>query len=111
MRGGRVLCGQTTVALTIVRITTQAVTDWTAWRLGFRPQPGEPWLELAGWPIYDPQIFFWWFSYDAYVPAIFSEGAMIAVLSKNSFLCGLPSRATQIGIPADGGSQRAMEEI
>ncbi|HLP67702.1 MAG TPA: conjugal transfer protein TraG [Rhizobium sp.] len=79
MRGGRILWGQIAVVLTIVLITTWAATQWTAWRLGFQPQLGEPWFELAGWPIYYPPVFFWWwFSYDAYAPAIFTEGAIIA---------------------------------
>jgi type IV secretion system protein VirD4 len=79
MRGGRILWGQIAVVLTIVLITTWVATEWTAWRLGFQPQLGEPWFAVAGWPIYYPPIFFWWwFSYDAYAPAIFSEGAIIA---------------------------------
>ena len=79
MRGGRILWGQIAVVLTIVFITTWAATQWTAWRLGFQPQLGEPWFELVGLPVYYPPVFFWWwFSYDAYAPAIFTEGAIIA---------------------------------
>lgn len=52
MRGGRILRGQIAVVLTIVLITTWAATEWTAWRLGFQPQLGSPWFELAGRPIY-----------------------------------------------------------
>ncbi len=79
MRGGRILWGQIAVVLTIVLVMTWAATEWTAWRLGFQPQLGNPWFELAGWPIYYPPAFFWWwFSYDAYAPAIFAEGSIIA---------------------------------
>lgn len=79
MRGGRILWGQITVVLTIVLVMTWAATQWTAWRLGFQPQLGQPWLELAGVPIYYPPAFFWWwFSYDAYAPSIFTEGSIIA---------------------------------
>ncbi len=79
MRGGRILWGQIIVVLTIVLITTWAATQWTAWRLGFQPQLGSPWFELAGLHVYNPPVFFWWwFSYDAYAPAIFNEGAIIA---------------------------------
>ncbi|QYM71697.1 conjugal transfer protein TraG [Pseudochrobactrum sp. Wa41.01b-1] len=79
MRGGRILWGQIVVVLTIIFVMTWAATQWTAWRLGFQPQLGEPWFELAGLPVYHPPVFFWWwFSYDAYAPAIFTEGAIIA---------------------------------
>src|SRR5262245_54787057 len=55
-------------------------TQWTAWRLGFQPQLGPPWFELADAPIYIPVAFFWWwYHYDAYAPRIFIEGAGIAV--------------------------------
>ena len=59
---------------------TWAATQWTAWRLGFQAQLGNPWFELAGLPIYYPPAFFWWwFSFDAYAPTIFVEGGIIAV--------------------------------
>ena len=73
------LWGQIAVVLAIVFIMTWTATQWTAWRLGFQPQLGQPSFELAGWPIYYPPAFFWWwFSYDAYAPEIFTEGAIIA---------------------------------
>jgi type IV secretion system protein VirD4 len=53
--------------------------EWTAWRLGFQSQLGRPWLELLGWPIYQPPAFFWWwFADDAYAQDVFVEGAYIA---------------------------------
>lgn len=79
MRGGRILWGQIAVVFAIVLVTIWTATQWTAWRLGFQAQLGHPWFELVGWPIYYPLAFFWWwFSYDAYAPAIFVEGAVIA---------------------------------
>ncbi|MBX6178925.1 conjugal transfer protein TraG [Pseudomonas aeruginosa] len=79
MRGGRILWGQIAVVFTIVLVMTWAATQWTAFRLGFQPQLGNPWFELAGLPVYYPPAFFWWwFSFDAYAPAIFVEGAIIA---------------------------------
>ena len=68
------------VVLTIVLITTWAATQWTAWRLGYQPQLGHPWFELApGIPIYLPPAFFWWwYAYDAYAPGVFVEGACVA---------------------------------
>jgi len=79
VRGGRILWGQIAVVFTIVLVTTWAATQWTAFRLGFQPQLGNPWFELAGWPVYYPPAFFWWwFSFDAYAPTIFVEGAFVA---------------------------------
>ncbi|MBN8933955.1 MAG: conjugal transfer protein TraG, partial [Rhizobium pusense] len=79
MRGGRILWGQLAVVITIVMVMTWAATQWVAFRLGFQPQLGSPWFDLAGWPFYYPPAFFWWwFSFDAYAPAIFMEGAAIA---------------------------------
>ncbi|MBB2969525.1 conjugal transfer protein TraG [Mesorhizobium sp. RMAD-H1] len=79
MRGGRILWGQIAVVFTIVLMTTWAATQWTAWRLGFQAQLGNPWFELTGWPIYyPPALFWWWYAFDAYAPSIFVEGGVIA---------------------------------
>ena len=79
MRGGRILWGQIAVVFIIVLVMTWASTQWVAFRLGFQPQLGSPWFDLAGWPFYHPPAFFWWwFSFDAYAPTIFMEGAAIA---------------------------------
>ena len=79
MSGTRVLWGQIAVVISIVLVMTWAATQWTAWRLGFQPQLGTPWFELAGWPFYYPPAFFWWwYAFDAYAPGIFIEGAVIA---------------------------------
>ncbi|CAM5761127.1 Conjugal transfer protein TraG [Labrys miyagiensis] len=79
MSGTRVLWGQIIVVFTIVLIMIWAATQWTAWRLGFQPQLGIPWLELAGWPIYYPPCFFvWWYEFDAYAPTVFVEGGIVA---------------------------------
>ncbi len=54
-------------------------TEWTAWRLAFQPQLGQPWFTLFGWPVYQPPAFFWWwFAYDAYAHDIFVTGGFIA---------------------------------
>jgi type IV secretion system protein VirD4 len=79
VRGGRILWGQIAVVFTIVLVMTWAATQWTAWRLGFQAQLGNPWFELAGWPIYyPPALFWWWYAFDAYAPSIFVEGGGIA---------------------------------
>ncbi|WP_027061096.1 conjugal transfer protein TraG [Mesorhizobium loti] len=79
MTATKILWGQITVVFLIVIATTWAATQWTAWKLGFQPQLGASWFELAGIPFYYPPSFFWWwYSYDAYAPPIFVEGAYIA---------------------------------
>ena len=80
MSATRILWGQIACVLTIVLITTWTATQWTAWRLGYQPQLGHPWFELApGVPIYLPPAFFWWwYAYDAYTPGVFVEGACVA---------------------------------
>ena len=60
MSGNRILWGQITLVLAVVLATTWTATQWTAWRLGFQPQLGQPWFELAqGMPVYYPPAFFW----------------------------------------------------
>lgn len=79
MHATKILWGQIIIVSLIVLTTTWTATQWTALRLGFQPQLGEPWFELFGWPVYYPPAFFWWwYAYDAYAPPIFIEGAIIA---------------------------------
>lgn len=80
MSATKILWGQITVVFLIVLLTIWAATQWTAWRLGFQPQLGQPWFELArGVPVYLPPAFFWWwYGFDAYAPPIFVQGACIA---------------------------------
>ena len=80
MSATKILWGQITVVFLIVLIAIWTATQWTAWRLGFQPELGQPWFELArGVPVYLPPAFFWWwYAYDAYAPPIFVEGAYIA---------------------------------
>ena len=80
MSGARILWGQIAIVLAVVLATTWIATQWTAWRLGFQPQLGLPWFELAqGMPVYYPPAFFWWwYAFDAYAPPVFVEGAWIA---------------------------------
>jgi type IV secretion system protein VirD4 len=74
-----ILWGQILVVSAVVLATTWAATQWTAWRLGYQPQLGDPWFVVAKLPLYPPPAFFWWwFSFDAYAPRIFFEGATIA---------------------------------
>src|SRR5215813_11118358 len=94
MSATKILWGQITTVFAIVLITLWLATQWTAWRLGYQPQLGLPWFELAsGMPVYFPPAFFaWWYAYDAYAPAIFVEGACIAASG------GLISIAVAVGM-------------
>jgi type IV secretion system protein VirD4 len=63
----------------IVLAAIWSATQWTAWPLGFQPQLGLPWCELVGMPVYvPPALFWWWYRFEAYAPAIFVEGGVIA---------------------------------
>ena len=94
MSATKILWGQITIVVLIVLATTWAATQWTAWRLGFQPQLGQPWFQIVpGLPVYLPPAFFWWwYAYDAYAPSIFLEGACIAASG------GLLSVAVAIGM-------------
>jgi type IV secretion system protein VirD4 len=79
MSATKILWGQIIIVFAIVLITMWTATEWTAFQFGFQPELGRPWFELIGFPFYLPPAFFWWwFAYDAYAPAIFEEGAIIA---------------------------------
>jgi type IV secretion system protein VirD4 len=80
MSATKILWGQIIIVVAIVLLATWAATQWTAWRLGYQLQLGQPWFELAqGIPVYLPPAFFWWwYAYDAYAPDVFVEGAYIA---------------------------------
>jgi len=79
MPATKILWGQILVVFVIVLATIWAATQWTAWRLGYQSQLGAPWFVIFGAPFYPPPAFFWWwFSFDAYAPRIFFEGAIIA---------------------------------
>ena len=42
MSGTKILWGQILIVFTIVLATTWTATQWTAWRLGFQSQLGQP---------------------------------------------------------------------
>ena len=57
MSATRILWGQILVVLAIVLVTTWAATQWVAWKLGYQPQLGQPWFEIAsGIPVYLPPV-------------------------------------------------------
>jgi len=79
MTGTKILWGQMLGALAMVLLGCWAATEWTAWRLGFQPALGLPWVRIGAAPVYPPQLFFaWWYHFDAYAPGVFARGAAIA---------------------------------
>jgi type IV secretion system protein VirD4 len=79
MSATKILWEQVLLVGTVVLAFIWAATEWTAWELAFQSQLGRSWVDLFGWPIYQPFAFFWWwFAYDAYAREIFLEGACIA---------------------------------
>src|SRR4051812_6075164 len=117
MSATRILWGQIACVLTIVLITTWAATQWTAWRLGYQPQLGHPWFELApSVPIYLPPAFFWWwYAYDAYAPGVFVEGACVAasggIISIMVAFAMSVWRAREAGTAATYGSARWASQL
>ena len=74
MNAIKILWGQVLLVCLVVLASVWMATEWTAWRLGFQSQVGQPWFELSGWPVYRPTAFFpWRFSFDAYAPQVFGE--------------------------------------
>ena len=100
MTATKILWGQILTVFAIVLTTTWGATQWTAWRLGFQPQLGTPWFDLAGLSVYPPPAFFWWwYFYDAYAPRIFLEGAADRRLGRLRLPSPSPS-ACRSGAPA-----------
>lgn len=80
MSATKILWGQILAVFGIVLVSVWSATQWTASALAHQPQLGAPWFMLGDWPVYPPPAFFWWwFSFDAYAPDIFLQGAYIAV--------------------------------
>jgi type IV secretion system protein VirD4 len=90
----KILWGQIFIVFLIVLVMIWAATQWTAWRLGYQPELGQPWFELVGGlPVYLPPAFFgWWFEFGAYAPKIFVHGGYIAASG------GLIAAAVAIGM-------------
>ncbi|MDP3676279.1 MAG: conjugal transfer protein TraG [Novosphingobium sp.] len=79
MTAARILWGQVLAVASIILTSVWAATQWTASALGFQPELGPPWFTALGHPFYRPyDLFWWWFSYDAYAPDVFDTGGLIA---------------------------------
>ncbi|WP_379921459.1 conjugal transfer protein TraG [Erythrobacter sp. R86502] len=79
MSAAKILWGQILAVLIIIVASVWSATQWTASALSFQPELGAPWFRLFDHPVYRPyDLFWWWFSFDAYAPQIFDTGGMIA---------------------------------
>jgi len=80
MSGARILWAPVLAVFLTILLSWWAATEWAAWVLAFQPELGRPWFRLFDrWPVYwPPMIFWWWYLYGAYAPAIFVRGGWIA---------------------------------
>lgn len=79
MSAAKILWGQVVAVFVIILASVWSATQWAASALGFQPELGAPWFALFGHPVYRPyDLFWWWFSYEAYAPTIFEQGGLIA---------------------------------
>ena len=107
----KLLIGQIILVLAIISLSIWTATQWTAARLGYQPELGRPWFALLDVPVYHPwSIFPWWFSFDAYAPAIFDEAGAIAagggLLGCGAAIFGSVWRARQSSNVTTYGSAR-----
>jgi type IV secretion system protein VirD4 len=88
-----ILFGQVFVVLDVALGGVWAATQWTAHALGYQPQLGMPWFDIAGFPVYEPwKLFEWWYFFDAYAPKVFERGGLIAASS------GMAATSAAIGM-------------
>ena len=73
------LMGQILVVFGIVISGTWIATQWTAAALGYQLRLGTPWFQFGALPVYYPwRLLEWWYAYEAYAPAVFNRGGLIA---------------------------------
>jgi type IV secretion system protein VirD4 len=105
------LMGQILVVFGIVISGTWIATQWTAAELGYQLRLGTPWFHFGGIPAYYPwRLLEWWYAYDAYAPAVFNRGGLIAassgLLGALSAIGGSLWRARQSKLITTYGSAR-----
>jgi type IV secretion system protein VirD4 len=82
MPSSNLLIGQVFLVFGIILLGTWVATQWVALHLGYQARLGAPWLTLQHTPVYYPwRLFQWWYAYEAYAPAIFNRGGLIAASS------------------------------
>ena len=82
MPSSNLLIGQVVLVFGIILLGTWVATQWVALHLGYQARLGAPWLTIQHVPVYFPwRLFQWWYAYEAYAPAIFNRGGLIAASS------------------------------
>lgn len=75
----RLLIGQILIVFTIVILGVWTATQLAAYQLGYQGGLGHPWWIMFGVPVYRPwQLFWWWYEFDAYAPAVFFRAGAVA---------------------------------
>ena len=105
------LMGQILVVFGIVISGTWIATQWTAAALGYQLRLGTPWFQFGAFPVYYPwRLLEWWYAYEAYAPAVFNRGGLIAassgLLGALSAIGGSLWRARQTKLITTYGSAR-----
>uniref|UniRef100_UPI002FCDB934 conjugal transfer protein TraG n=1 Tax=Caulobacter hibisci TaxID=2035993 RepID=UPI002FCDB934 len=105
MPAARIQWASVLVAGVLVLMGVWGATQWTAAALGYQAGLGKPWTHLFDVPIYPPVAFFvWWFVYEAYAPAVFLRGALIAASG------GLASAVAAIALSVLTARETAVAE-
>lgn len=79
MTAAKILWGQILAVIIIILTSVWTATQWTASALKYQAELGQPWFSLWGHPVYRPyDLFWWWFSYEAYAPQVFDTAGLIA---------------------------------
>ena len=75
----KILFGQIAVSCLLLVLMVWVATQWTAAALNYNARLGAPWMIVQGEPLYPPYKFLIWaVQFDAYAPAIFFKGTLIA---------------------------------
>jgi type IV secretion system protein VirD4 len=107
----RLLIGQILVVFAILALGVWAATQWAASMLAYQLELGPPWFVARGLLVYRPwALFFWWFHFEAYAPAVFNKAGALAAasgfLSCGAAVAGSLWRARQPGAVTTYGSAR-----
>src|SRR3954447_14639209 len=77
-----VMTGQVLLVFAVVVLGLAMATQWTAAALGYQARLGSPWFTAFATPVFYPwRLFQWWYSYNAYAPAVFLKGGAMAASS------------------------------
>ena len=107
----KLLIGQIILALLIVALASWCATELAAHDLGYQVGLGAPVGAIMGIQVYPPwELFLWWYSYDAYAPAVFERAGIVAasggVLACATAVTGSMLRARQAKRVTTYGSAR-----